>query len=790
MKKSLLLAIAICFTGVLGYSQLNMSLLSQIDYPATLNDVWGWESPDGIEYALVGLQNGVSIVSLADPNNAEEVVFIPGQQSTWRDLKTWGNYCYVVTDQGGTTEGLTVIDLSDLPNSAPYFHWTPDLPDLGVMNRCHNLWIDEFGFCYLAGCDVNSGGLLFIDVFSDPGNPQFIAAGAPEYSHDVYVRDNIAYSSEIYQGHLGIYDVSDKFNVDLEATQPTPFAFTHNAWLSDDGSVVFTTDEKANAPVAAYDISDLSDIQELDQYKPVETLGLGVIPHNVHVWDDWLIISYYTDGGKIVDAAEPDNLIEVGNFDTFFTSDGGFSGAWGAYPYLESGIVLVSDMQNGLYVLDANYVRACYLEGNVTSTYDGSNLSDVQVIIDGPEANFESTDLFGDYKTGQATPGTFPVTFTKPGYIPKTVDANFENGVLTVLNVELTPEAIVTGLVISDEDNSPIPNAEVELFGNGFSVKATTSGDGTFSTAISAGEYDAYAAAWGYKYGVEFGLTFPTSETLTFVLKKGYEDNFMLDLGWETTSTATTGHWERVVPEQSTYDGQISTPGEDDANDLGNMCFVTGNGGNGGDNDVDDGIVTITSPIMDLSEYNEPIMRYVAFFFNDGGFGTPNDALEIRLSNGIDEITLTTLDNSLTGWSDVFEFSLAGMIDLTENMQLTVETYDLGAGHISESAFDAFEVFDANPPPPPTSVEEIQIVKAWSAFPNPFADNSILDYDLNQDQASLVVRNALGQLIEQRPLPGLSGQVTFGEEYEAGIYFLELQLDGTTLISEKVIKVQ
>ncbi|MEZ4985489.1 MAG: choice-of-anchor B family protein [Saprospiraceae bacterium] len=360
--KKLLFVIGMCLTLNMGWAQLNMSLMSHIEYGVDLNDIWGYVAPDGTEYALVGAYDGVSIVSLADPTDAVEVAFVPGQGSIWRDIKTWGTYAYVVTDQGGTTEGLTVINLADLPNSVDYFHWTPQLQGLGTLNRCHNIYIDEFGYAYLAGCNINGGGMIFIDVFSTPGTPVFAGAGAPVYAHDVYTRDNKMYASELNLGRMGVYDVSNKQAPVLLGSQLTPREFTHNIWLSDDGNVAFTTDELPDAPIAAYDVSDPSDIQELDQYRPAATLGSSVIPHNVHVWNDWLVISYYTDGGIVVDASRPDNLIEVGNFDTFFAPGAGFNGVWGAYPFLPSGVVLLSDINSGLYVLDVNYVRGCYLE--------------------------------------------------------------------------------------------------------------------------------------------------------------------------------------------------------------------------------------------------------------------------------------------------------------------------------------------------------------------------------------------------------------------------------------------
>lgn len=439
MRKIVLSFLMAC-TSMLATAQLNMTLLDQIDYMPNANDVWGWVDPDdGKEYALVGLVTGVSIVDVSTPTNVQEVQFIPGPSSTWRDIKTWGNYAYVTNESSG---GVLVINLSGAPNNITWTNWQPTIPGLGTLNKCHNLYIDEFGYCYLAGCNINSGGMVIADVFSTPGSPMYVGKGPAVYSHDVYARNNLMYGSEIYGGNMTIYDVTNKQNVTQLGQRQTPYAFTHNVWLSDDGNVAFTTDEKANAPIAAYDISDVTNIVELDQFRPLSTIGTGVIPHNVHVWEDWLIISYYTSGGIIADASRPDNIIEVGNWDTFFGSNAGFNGAWGAYPFLPSGNVLLTDIGSGLYVCGANYVRACWLEGKVTNAITGAAVSGASVSIASTQANAATTDLVGNYKTGQAIPGVFDVTVTATGYFPKTVQATLQNGVLTILNVKLEPLVI------------------------------------------------------------------------------------------------------------------------------------------------------------------------------------------------------------------------------------------------------------------------------------------------------------------------------------------------------------
>lgn len=702
MKKTLFLFL-FSLLSLLSFAQLNMTLLDQIDYTQNTNDIWGWVDPDdGTEYALVGTVTGVSVVSLADPQNIVEVAFLPGANSTWRDIKTWGNYAYVTNETSG---GLMVIDLTDAPGNITATNWTPSAPGMDF-TKAHNLYIDEFGYCYIAGANKNSGGMIILDVFSTPGSPQFVAAAPAVYAHDVYVRDNKMYASEIYLGRLGIYDVSDKMNIPLLAAQQTPYSFTHNAWLNDAGDVVFTTDEKANAPIGAYDISDLDNIIELDQFRPVATLGANVIPHNVHVWEDWLIISYYTDGGVIVDASKPDNLIEVGNWDTFLGGNGGFNGAWGAYPFLPSGLVLLTDIGNGLFVCGANYVRACWLEGTVTDAVFGLPIPNASAHIESTQANTATTNLSGVYKTGQAISGVFDVTFTAPGYLSKTVQATLENGELTILDVQLIPlGSALIGQTVRSQGGTAVPNAQMILKSSQYEYSALTDANGDFIFPNPVNDtYTLYVGAWGYLTKV-IDNVIPGSGPLVISLDKGYQDDFFFDFGWETSQIELgnnfTGSWEMGEPVGTTSSGQQCNPNFDVTGDLGDQCFVTGNGGGqAADFDVDNGIVTLYSPVMNLSTFNKPVLRYSTWFFNAGGNGTPNDALEVRISNGTDEVVLETITQSAGAWKAPSEFDLASLITLTDNMQVIFETGDLpNSGHLVEAAVDAFLVEDTSPYP-------------------------------------------------------------------------------------------
>ena len=432
MKYIIALFILVCST--FSYGQLNVELLSTLNYPTRGSDVWGYEAPDGSEYALLGTLAGVAIVDITDPRNPLEVDFVPQGNSIWRDLKTWGNYAYAVADQNGTTDGVLIMDLQYLPDSVSYRNVNPNI-GVKSLQRCHNIYIDEFGIAYLAGCSapntqINQGGVLMYDVATTPGELTAVGVCPKIYSHDVYARDNILYSSEISEGVFTAYDVSDKSAVVTLGRQTTPFEFTHNTWLSDNGEVIFTTDERANASVAAYDISDLQNIKYLDEFRPQASLNTGVIPHNVHVWDDYLIISYYTDGCIIVDASRPDNLIEVGNFDTFTGTDIGFSGTWGAYPFFRSGNIILGDIQEGLVVLGPDYKRACYLEGQVTDAATGLPIQHAYLEIAAIEDSLQ-VNLDGHYKTGTVVPGSYEIVARAEGYKSATRVLALENGVLT-----------------------------------------------------------------------------------------------------------------------------------------------------------------------------------------------------------------------------------------------------------------------------------------------------------------------------------------------------------------------
>ena len=59
----------------------------------------------------------------------------------------------------------------------------------------------------------------------------------------------------------------------------------------------------------------------------------------------------------IFDSTTPRSLTEIGSFDTYLSpsaNSAGTDGVWGVYPFLPSGTLLVSDIENGLFLLKRN----------------------------------------------------------------------------------------------------------------------------------------------------------------------------------------------------------------------------------------------------------------------------------------------------------------------------------------------------------------------------------------------------------------------------------------------------
>ncbi|MBK8080679.1 MAG: choice-of-anchor B family protein [Saprospiraceae bacterium] len=743
------LIISVPFSSFSQKTSFNTTLLSYVSFGSEdSNDIWGYKDENGIWYAVIGNERNTRVYSLEDPTNPILRHTAPGAQSVWRDIKSYNKHLYVTTDQG--TDGLVIIDMTNAPNNISHTYYKPNLT-VGTANknleRCHNLYIDEKGFCYLSGCNISKGGVLIFDLKIDPKAPQYVGAADLNYSHDNFARGDTLYSSEINAGQLGIYDIRDRSNPVFLAGRVTSRSFTHNAWPSTDSKYIFTTDERPNAYVDAYDISDLSNIKLLDKFRPLENEGDGVIPHNTHYFNGYILTSWYTEGLRIVDAHRPDNLIEVAYYDTWndpTTCHSGFSGCWGAFPFAENNHVYASDINNGLFVVKVDYKRAAYLEGTVKDEI-GNPVEGVRILIKSDQVNREFTDAAGVFKTGHAFYGNYTVEAIHPDFKTATATLEFNGGQVTEWNVVLEkPRQQTITFNVKSTDNKVLP-AKILITNTSSTVNFDVNESGSGELSLLQNSYTIYVTSWGYVPFVIENYNVESDGNIDIVLTKGYSESFETDNSWEIIASSANmrGIWQRAAPRGTFYLNNVPANPGMDSQDYGTFAFVTENGIPGATcGDVDNGITTLISPNIDVTSYTNPEITFSHWFFTAGGNSPFNDSLKVYITNGETEVLLLNNGNNTQGWETVEKLKLKDEIVLTAEMRVIVEIGDdQSSGHIVEAGFDNFRILDGEV----TSSEET-ILSVLEIIPNPAYDRIQIQHD-GKSVNDIMCFNAMGQNI-------------------------------------------
>jgi len=340
----------------------NVSLMSHLHNYAAYSNIWGYTSDDGREYALLGANTGLSIIDITSPRLPVEVAFVPGPGPTsWREIKTWAHYAYVVSEGTSPTKytGIQVVDLSKLPQVSYHSAYWDGVAAGNA--RAHTVAVDSAGYLYIQGGTatlgggLNQGGVRILSL-ADPNAPVSVGLYTVFYVHDSFAKGNLLFCSNYYQGgHVDILDISDRTRPKLLTTLAYPDGGSHNSATTEDGRYLITTDEKTGKTVKFWDIQVLWD-NNPDNDNNIELVAEYIgdpaqIAHNVHVKGHYAYISHYAEGVKVLDISNPRAPVEVGSYDTYPQSGSGFVGAWGVFPYFRSGNFVVSDMQTGLYVL-------------------------------------------------------------------------------------------------------------------------------------------------------------------------------------------------------------------------------------------------------------------------------------------------------------------------------------------------------------------------------------------------------------------------------------------------------
>lgn len=336
-----------------------LPILSNLSY----NDIWGYTDENFKEYGIIGSVRYTHFIDIRNPETPREITRIAGRSSSiWRDIKTYRHYAYSVSDDAGGS--LQIFDLSGLPDVV-----TKVYDSQIFFTNCHNIFIDE-AHSRLYAVGTSKADIVVLDLKENPASPSLLKniSLSEGYVHDMYVRDHIGYASHVYTSKLFVYDLSNINDVKALGSLSgyVDAGLNHSSWLSEDGTVLTMADENKGLAMKVVDVSDLTDIEVISTFKSTLEGGIATnsIPHNPFIiGDKYVVISYYHDGVQIYNIEDPANPVRAGYYDTYPSNKdyGGSLGSWGVFPFLPSGNIIASDIQNGLFVLkptfDLGYCR-------------------------------------------------------------------------------------------------------------------------------------------------------------------------------------------------------------------------------------------------------------------------------------------------------------------------------------------------------------------------------------------------------------------------------------------------
>ena len=356
MKKLLIISFLILCSSY-SYSQLanqNTYLLKNIDVAGrSYSALWGYTAPDGREYAILGYNRGTSFIDITDSANIREVDTLSGLTSSWREMKTYSHYAYIVSE--ATNSKLQIVDLQYLPDSVSLVAtWS-----YAGYTKTHS--ISQSGnYLYLNGGNAASsvGGVAVVDV-SSPVSPVKMGEWNTEYVHDCRVQNDTIWAANVYTGKMSIINASNKSSLQFVRNwqaYPQSAVSTHNCAFPVTRDYIYTTNE-VSSPAGKLNVWDIRDLNNITFVRDWQPTGITTaIVHNIETYGNYAVIAHYTAGIRILNISNPSNPVEVAWYDTYPSSNStNFSGCWGVYKF-SSGKIIGSDISNGLFVIKTNFI--------------------------------------------------------------------------------------------------------------------------------------------------------------------------------------------------------------------------------------------------------------------------------------------------------------------------------------------------------------------------------------------------------------------------------------------------
>ncbi|MDM7917283.1 MAG: FlgD immunoglobulin-like domain containing protein [Candidatus Eisenbacteria bacterium] len=265
------------------------------------------------------------------------------------------------------------------------------------------------------------------------------------------------------------------------------------------------------------------------------------------------------------------------------------------------------------------------------------------------------------------------------------------------------------------------------------------------------------------------------------------------DSGWTVGSPqddATTGIWTRVDP-----NGTPAQPEDDVTAAPGVMAWVTGQGppgGQVGEQDIDGGLTTLTSPAYDLSGATSAKVVYYRWYSNDKGADPGNDFWVVDASND-NGANWTNVENTRVSFTwTPNEVDLNALFGQTGTVRFRFLASDEGAGSVVEAALDEFLVFVdyALDAPEPTAGGVSSLRFAFPpAHPNPSAGATEVSFEIPAAAPVTVrIHDVSGKLVRSlsdgasfsagQNVLSWDGKDGSGRDLPSGVYYAKLVTRG------------
>ena len=715
-------------------------------YPYAYSACWSYIHGDGREYAILGTGTGTAIYNVTNPSLTYRVGFIPGPNSIWREMKSYRNWIYIVTEGIGSAEGLQIVRMTD-----------PEHPVLAAsyttgFTHSHTVSVDTSrALLFCNGTRDGSGQARGMHILSlaNPEAPVELArwpAGTgvvsnAQYVHDCYPVGNRLYVASIYVGTERVLDITVPANPTEIASWTYPGAYyTHSSWPDPTQHWLYVTDEQNGQTLRIFDISNLASPVLVNTI----TSNPQAIVHNPRVKGNTLYLANYTEGVRVLDLTDPVHPAECGWADSYPGVSGGYGGVWDVCPFFPSGTVIASDMETGLYVYapqsDFGLLRAKVVDA-VAQPFPNQRVT----LVSQGDSLLTPDDGIVEFAP---SPGVHTVRARRFGYYDAQATRTVSVGSRDTVTLALLPRPSgeVSGTVRDAETQAPLDDAEITL--DYTPLHQHTDALGQYDlTSVPEDLYRVEVRRAGYVGSVGVYALGTGTVVRDWALEPTHTwSDLESAAGWTIGApgdNATSGIWTDVAPlgtgpppppeaasaagaargappesavpprggswpldplheEPASTSWGNAQPYADHSPDPGTRCFVTGQGTNSNDadnGDVDYGITTLTSPPLDMTGMGQATIGYWRWFYSwdpATGQAEPSDWLAVLISNdnGNTWATVDTTRGQENHWKER-AITVSDLVAPTAQVRLRFVAADLGAYSIVEAAVDDITTWDA-----------------------------------------------------------------------------------------------